>query len=62
MSGIDILTLRPRATELYQLGFLEVLESESHEGIYRAVSATEAREKFFAKRKAAMEAQQPELL
>jgi hypothetical protein len=52
-SGIDILNLRPRATELYQLGFLKLLESEDDtlrgsEGMYRALTMEEAHAKFLA--------------
>ena len=35
-SGISILTLRPRTTELYQIGLLELIGKEGHHGIYRA--------------------------
>ena len=35
-AGIPILTLRPRSTELYQLGLLELVGNEGHSGIYRA--------------------------
>lgn len=40
-SGMDILTLRPRATELLGLGFIELIGGERHEGIYRARSMAE---------------------
>jgi sugar-specific transcriptional regulator TrmB len=38
-SGIDLLTLRPRVTELYQLGLVELANPErgGGEGVYRAV-------------------------
>lgn len=37
-SGIDILTLRPRTTELYILGLVELVDViRGSEGIYRAV-------------------------
>ena len=32
----DILTFRPRTTELYQLGLLELVGREGREGVYRA--------------------------
>jgi hypothetical protein len=55
-SGIDLLNLRPRATELYQLGFLILVASipdQTHEGIYTALGYDQAREKFHdAKRNA----------
>ncbi len=41
-SGIDLLTLRPRTTELYQLGLVTLIDdavkpsSDCHEGIYAA--------------------------
>lgn len=37
-AGMDILSFRPRSTELYQLGLLELLcdETAGHEGVYRA--------------------------
>jgi hypothetical protein len=41
---IDILTLRPRATELLQLGAIELLRGEGHEGVYgtRSLGSHEA--------------------
>ena len=35
-AGIDILTFRPRSTELFQMALLEVTGKEIHSGIYRA--------------------------
>lgn len=62
MMNMDILTVRPRVTELLQLGFVEVWEGEPpceptymgsdgaspsrREGIYRALSDEEAFEAF----------------
>ena len=41
-SGIDILTLRPRVTELIQLGYLELANHErSKSGTYQAISDEE---------------------
>lgn len=66
-AGIDLLNLRPRATELYQLGFLRLVGGCDHnsgtsEGIYRAYTNEEARAKFFADRAAALRlGHQPEL-
>lgn len=38
-SGIDILTLRPRTTDLYNLGLVELVGTErTFEGVYRAVA------------------------
>lgn len=48
-SNIDILTLRPRTTDLLDLGLLELVEVEEnrtcrqHEGIYRARTEEAAR-------------------
>ena len=55
LAGIDILNLRPRATELYQLGFLKLVAAEDKtmtgsQGVYRAYTYEEARAKFFADR------------
>jgi hypothetical protein len=41
-SGIPILTLRPRTTELGQLGFLVLMAGGKRGGVYRAASADEA--------------------
>jgi hypothetical protein len=62
-SGIDILNLRPRATELFQLGFLKLVEGDAKgtEGIYRAYTWEEAKAKFFADRSRYSRAQQSEL-
>jgi hypothetical protein len=43
---IDLLTFRPRSTELFQLGLLRLVEREhnhEHQGIYEAVPMAEAR-------------------
>lgn len=50
-AGIDLLSLRPRATELYQLGFLETIEDASdkartREGIYYALTEEQAARRF----------------
>lgn len=60
-SQIDILTFRPRSTELYQLGLLRLVEREhnhDHQGIYDAVPMEEAR----AAHEHARMGQQPEQL
>lgn len=37
-TGMSILTFRPRSTELYQMGLLELLpEKKSGEGVYKAI-------------------------
>jgi hypothetical protein len=46
-SGIDILTLRPRVTELIQLGYLELANFErSKSGTYQAVSDEDRARRF----------------
>lgn len=40
--GMDILTVRPRMTELVQLGFAVCLDSQGHEGRYQALTLAEA--------------------
>jgi hypothetical protein len=41
-SGIDILTFRPRSTELYQCGLIQCVgAADTHEGIYQARTAVE---------------------
>jgi hypothetical protein len=56
--GIDILTLRPRATELYQLGFLRLHGDEpGAEGTYAACTPEEAMETFQANVRAARDPQ-----
>ena len=46
VTGVDLLTVRPRVTELYQMGFVEVVDDGSgkrgKEGYYRALSEYEA--------------------
>ena len=46
--GWDILNVRPRVTELFQIGFAVLVQDEAHgrEGIYRALEWTEARREF----------------
>ncbi len=59
-SGIDILTFRPRTTELYQLGFIMIVETtahRAHEGEYRALSDGEAWARFREQRGKAHDAQ-----
>jgi DNA-binding Lrp family transcriptional regulator len=47
-AGISILTLRPRTTELVQLGFIEVLggSDDGREAVYIAVSVSLVQERF----------------
>lgn len=60
-SGIDILNLRPRTTELEDLGFVIVAEDQAsvtpHEGVYRARSEQEWAEWFAAQQHAAVSGQ-----
>lgn len=42
-TGIDLLTVRPRVTELVQIGFAEVDGVAGREGRYRAISQFMAR-------------------
>jgi hypothetical protein len=55
-SGINLLILRPRSTDLYQLGLIELLDivgvtdSRNHEGVYRARTMDEW-EKFVASKR-----------
>lgn len=54
---IDILTVRPRITELHQCGFVvDVTEDKNgHEGTYRALTLAEAEEAFNERQKHATE-------
>jgi len=47
-SGISILTLRPRTTELLQLGFVEILEGteDGREAVYISVPESIAQDRF----------------
>lgn len=58
-SGIDLLTVRPRVTELYQLGLVELVNAEpgAGEGVYQAVSWIVAMHNFEKARTAATEKQ-----
>lgn len=63
---LDILSFRPRTTELCQLGFVvldETAKARGHEGVYRALSDGEALAEFHARQLAARtaDAAQPEL-
>ena len=41
-SGLSVLTVRPRVTELVQLGFAQCFGKQAKEGIYIAVSLEDA--------------------
>jgi hypothetical protein len=49
-AGIDILTFRPRTTELFQMGFVEVVEDADSvgEAVYQSVWVMTARDRFQA--------------
>jgi len=53
----DILRVRPRVTELCQLGFVRCLERAGHEGQYRACTEAEAEAFFSGERLAATDPQ-----
>lgn len=46
----DILNVRPRVTELVQIGFAECLDIAGHEGTYRAFSDYDAMQLFRARK------------
>jgi predicted transcriptional regulator len=58
-SGIDLLTVRPRVTELYQLGLVELANAEpgGGEGIYQAVPVAVAQARFEQRRQATLNPQ-----
>ena len=60
-SCIDILTLRPRVTELCQLGLVELVNPDSRggEGVYQAVPWVVAMARFEKEKARATEAQIP---
>jgi len=58
VSEIDILTVRPRITELCQFGFVvedEATDRRGHEGTYRALTLAEAEVAFKTRQKEAVE-------
>jgi hypothetical protein len=40
-AGLDILNVRPRTTELVQMGLVELVDGNGREGVYRARSQAE---------------------
>lgn len=54
---IDLLTVRPRVTELCELDLAEVVDGKGGEGVYAARSVEDAASDFFAKWHAAHETQ-----
>lgn len=55
--GIDILTVRPRITELLSIDAAVLVGSENTEGVYRAATIPEMQRAFRAKRLAATDPQ-----
>jgi hypothetical protein len=53
--GWDILTVRPRVTELVQLGFAGCTGKAGHDGTYAAVPLATAQQRFEAAQRAAAE-------
>lgn len=55
--SIDLLTVRPRMTELLQCGFVVDIseDGQGHEGIYKALTLTEAEAAFDERQKHATE-------
>jgi len=49
-SGMDILGVRPRTTELVELGLVRLVGRKDHEGIYEYIPAGEAHEMFLSRR------------
>jgi hypothetical protein len=60
-AGIDILSFRPRSTELYQLGALELVDKTIHTGVYRARKVDEW-EKWFIANRVQLDGNQQKLL
>jgi hypothetical protein len=60
--GVDLLTVRPRITELCEMGFAELVQRagcpRSREGLYRSLSPFEARRRFEER---CREAREPQL-
>jgi predicted transcriptional regulator len=57
VDGLDLLTIRPRITELVQLGLVECLETRGHEGIYSALTQAQAEAVFLRAHQAAQDPQ-----
>jgi hypothetical protein len=52
--GWDVLRVRPRVTELFQIDLVQLVERDGHEGVYAAVPLDDAREAFDQRRKEAL--------
>ena len=59
--GRDILTVRPRVTELGQLGAVALVGAEGREGVYRALGVGEWADWFAREKDAATRGEQMEL-
>lgn len=61
-TGFSLLTLRPRTTELYQLGFVQCVGSVPRQGgLYRALSTAEVMRRHQSQQQADTLAQHPQL-
>ncbi len=49
-TGIGLLTVRPRVSELVAMGFAECVGRQRREGIYRAITVAEAQAKWAEQR------------
>lgn len=56
-TGTSILTLRPRTTELYQIGAVILISGKGTEGVYRAASTQEMLNHFSAAKREVTEPQ-----
>ena len=57
VSGIDLLTVRPRVTELVSLGLVELIRAEGGQGVYMANHLEIAEAKFIEMQRAAQQGQ-----
>ena len=51
LSGIDLLTVRPRTTELIELGFVVMIGSDRGNGIYKAIDFNDVEMSFNKKKR-----------
>lgn len=59
---LDLLSVRPRVTELIELGFAECVRREEREGVYRAFTYAEARARYDERQAAATQGVQTTFL
>lgn len=52
-TGIGLLTVRPRVSELVAMGFAECIGREKREGVYKALTVAEAQARYAEARTAA---------